>query len=76
MELPTSSESATPALDIVNEKLFDGQELMLTLHISIRTLQYWRSKGILPYYKIGNKIYYRQKDVEAMVQQYRLHKKG
>jgi hypothetical protein len=49
---------------------------MLTLHISIRTLQYWRSKGILPYYKIGNKIYYRQKDVEAMVQQYRLHKKG
>ena len=48
---------------------------MQILKISIRTLQYWRSKGVIPYHKVRNKIYYRQKDVEAMVQQCRLHKR-
>jgi hypothetical protein len=68
-----SLPEGTPAsLDLMNEKLFDRQDLLLMLHISVRTLQYWRSKGILPYHKIRNKIYYRQRDVEEMLKKSRM----
>ncbi len=45
------------------EEWIDGQEVMLALHISPRTLQTLRSNGILPYSRIGNKIYYLQRDI-------------
>lgn len=61
--------------DIANEKLYDRQDLLLMLHISVRTLQYWRTNGLLPYHKIGNKIYYRQRDVEEMLIQNKVVKK-
>jgi len=41
----------------------DGQIVMQTLHISPRTLQTLRSNGILPFSRIGNKIYYRKSDI-------------
>ena len=41
----------------------DNQDVMLTLHISSRTLQTLRSNGALPYSRIGNKIYYRRQDI-------------
>ncbi|MGN6401053.1 MAG: helix-turn-helix domain-containing protein [Flavisolibacter sp.] len=75
MQTSLSTDAVTAAFNLTDEKLYDGQEIMQILKISIRTLQYWRSKGVIPYYKVRNKIYYRQKDVEAMVQQCRLHKK-
>ena len=75
MEISLSTDAVTAAFNLTDEKLYDGQEIMQILKISIRTLQYWRSKGVIPYYKVRNKIYYRQKDVEAMVQQCRLHKR-
>jgi hypothetical protein len=41
----------------------DGQIVMQALHISPRTLQTLRSNGILPFSRIGNKIYYRKSDI-------------
>ena len=45
----------------------DGQDVMLALHISNRTLQSLRSNGTLPYSRIRNKIYYRRRDVERIL---------
>jgi len=66
---------ANESFDVTGEKLFDRQDLLQMLHISVRTLQYWRSKGILPYHKIRSKIYYRQRDVEEMLKNNRYLKK-
>ena len=41
----------------------DSQDVMQALHISPRTLQTLRSNGILPFSRIGNKIYYRKSDI-------------
>lgn len=62
-----ASDTGTNDPESSGGKLLDRQDLLLLFHISVRTLQYWRSKGILPYSKIGAKIYYRQKDVEELV---------
>ncbi len=45
----------------------DNQDVMQALHISPRTLQTLRSNGTLPYSRINNKIYYRRKDVENLL---------
>ncbi len=41
----------------------DKQEIMMRLHISNRTLQTWRSKGIIPFARIGKKIFYKESDL-------------
>ena len=56
---------------IIPDTWLDRQDLLQLFHVSVRTLQKWRSNGILPYSKIGNKIYYRRSDVEAMLQKAR-----
>lgn len=45
----------------------DNQEVMFALHVSLRTLQSLRSNGTLPYSRIRNKIYYRRRDVEQLL---------
>lgn len=45
----------------------DNQDVMLALHVSLRTLQTLRSNGTLPYSRINNKIYYRRRDVERIL---------
>ena len=45
----------------------DNQDVMFKLHMSLRTLQTLRSNGTLPYSRIRNKIYYRRKDVERLL---------
>jgi hypothetical protein len=42
-----------------DEKLLDNQDLCLMLHVSPRTLQRYRSEGVLPFIKYGQKIYYK-----------------
>ncbi|MCE5331489.1 MAG: helix-turn-helix domain-containing protein [Bacteroidales bacterium] len=41
----------------------DNQDVMQILHISPRTLQTLRSNGILPFSRIGNKLFYRRQDI-------------
>ena len=45
----------------------DKQEVMERMHISGRTLQTWRSKGILPYKKIGRRIFYWESDLRKLM---------
>ena len=45
----------------------DNQEVMFALHVSLRTLQTLRSNGTLPYSRINNKIYYRRRDIERLL---------
>ena len=55
--------SQQPSNDTLLEEWIDSQDVMQALHISPRTLQTLRSNGILPYSRIGNKIYYLRRDI-------------
>ena len=45
------------------ERIYDTQDLCLLLNTSKRTMQRHRSLGILPYYKLGRKVFYKEQDV-------------
>lgn len=49
------------------EEWIDNQDVMQTLHISLRTLQILRSNGTLPYSRVNNKIYYRRYDIQKIL---------
>ncbi|QZE15264.1 helix-turn-helix domain-containing protein [Halosquirtibacter laminarini] len=46
----------------------DTPEVVNQLHVSARTIQRYRSKGILPYTKIEGKIYYKQEEIEKILE--------
>ena len=46
---------------------FDNQEFMLLMNISKRTAQEWRNKKIIEFSQVGNKIYYRLKDIKKLL---------
>ena len=54
---------------INGENLLDNQDLCLLLKISNRTLQRYRSSGILPYRRIQQKVYYLEADVHKFISQ-------
>jgi len=45
----------------------DSQDVMLTLHISQRTLHTLRKNGTLPYSRIRGKFYYKVSDIEELL---------
>ena len=49
------------------DTLLDGQDVMMKLHISPRTLQTLRTNGTIPYTRIGRKIYYFRQDIERLL---------
>lgn len=51
------------------EELMDNQDVCLLLKISLRSLQYYRSAGKLPCYKINGKVYYKSSDVHQFIRQ-------
>ena len=57
----------------LNEKIdpedvfFDNQEFMKLMNISKRTAQEWRNKKIIEFSQVGNKIYYRLKDIQNLL---------
>ena len=54
-------------LETFQETWIDGQDVMQIMHISPRTLQSYRDKGILPYSQIRGKIYYKLSAIETML---------
>lgn len=46
----------------------DGQDVMLALKISKRTLQTLRDSGILPFSRINGKFYYKVADLEKLLE--------
>lgn len=51
-------------------QLLDNQDLCQLLRISKRTLQRYRSEGLLPYRVLQHKTYYRKEDVRGFLQKY------
>lgn len=54
--------SATPLEDWI-----DCCDVMRMLRISYRTLQTLRSNGMVPYSRIGKKIYFRRQDIQNIL---------
>ena len=53
------------------ERIYDTQDLCLFLNTSKRTIQRHRSLGLLPFYKLGRKVFYKEQDVrEYMDREY------
>lgn len=50
------------------ELWIDGQDVMLALNISQRTLQTLRDNGTLPFSRISGKFYYKVSDLEALLE--------
>ena len=53
------------------DKLFTTEQAAKELHISPRTLNNARSTGtgiIIPYHKIGSRVFYKQSDIEAYIE--------
>jgi predicted amidohydrolase YtcJ len=46
----------------------DGQDVMLALKVSKRTLQTMRDTEILPYSRINGKFYYKVEDLEKLLE--------
>ena len=51
----------------LDEEVLDNQDLCLLLKVGIRTLQRYRAIGILPYFTISGKVFYRVKDVHEFL---------
>ncbi|WP_352421126.1 helix-turn-helix domain-containing protein [Proteiniphilum sp.] len=47
----------------------DGQDVLLKMQVSPRTLQRWRINGLLPYSRVSGKCYYRKSDILALLQE-------
>ena len=50
-----------------DDKPLDNQDVSLMLNVSHRTLQRYRDNDLLPFFKIGQKVYYRTSDVRNFV---------
>ncbi|MBQ4279260.1 MAG: helix-turn-helix domain-containing protein [Rikenellaceae bacterium] len=46
----------------------DGQEVCRALGICRRTLQFYRSRGTIPFSCVGRKYFYRERDVAAYLE--------
>ncbi len=64
-EHPAEVSEATKLPD--GERLYDNQDLCLMLQVSKRSLQRYRSIGILPYMMLRQKAYYKESDVERFL---------
>ncbi len=60
-------KNSTMKNEKTEEVWIDKQEIMMRMHISDRTLQTWRSKGLLPYTCIGRKIFYKESDLKNLL---------
>lgn len=55
-------------LEHFKDAWIDGQDVMIALHISKRTLQTLRDNGTLPYSRINGKFYYKVSDLEKLLE--------
>lgn len=52
-----------------DDNLLDNQDLCLLFKVSIKTLQRYRAMGVLPYFTISGKVYYRASDVREFIKE-------
>lgn len=51
------------------EQILDNHDLCFLLNVTKRTLQRYRMKGILPYFNIDGRNYYRASDVHKLIRE-------
>lgn len=56
-----------PLTEMLEDDTMDNQDVCMLLHVSKRTLQRYRSDGLLPYRMHRHKTYYRKSDVEMFI---------
>ncbi len=56
-----------PLTEMLEDDTMDNQDVCMLLHVSKRTLQRYRSDGLLPYRRHRHKTYYRKSDVEMFI---------
>jgi len=64
------AENAETAKRLNGERLYDNQDLCMMLQVSKRSLQRYRSIGILPYMMLRQKTYYKESDVERFLSEH------
>lgn len=67
-ETPVKDAAATKCMN--GERLYDNQDLCMMLQVSKRSLQRYRSIGILPYLMLRQKTYYKESDVERFLSEH------
>ena len=60
-----------PLTEMLEDDTMDNQDVCMLLHVSKRTLQRYRSDGLLPYRMHRHKTYYRKSDVELFITTHR-----
>lgn len=61
---PQAMTNERPALE---STFYDNVDMMRLFKVSARTLQRWRDEKIVPFKKLGGKIYYIPQKVEEMM---------
>lgn len=57
-----------------NENWLDNKQVCELSKISPRTLQTYRDTGVLPFFQIGRKCYYKTCDIEQFINQQQIKK--
>ena len=73
-ELHSQNEKSTVKKELPKEKLklgdqwLDNDQVCEILKVTKRTLQNYRDNFILPYSQIGRKVYYKESDVQTVLE--------
>lgn len=63
-------QSPVPTTDGDGERMLDNADLCQLLNVSQRTMQRYRTLGLIPYSILRRRIYYKESDVCAFIQKY------
>ena len=58
-----------------DEKVMDNHELSREFHISIPTIWKYRREGVIPYFRVGNRIRFRRTEVHKALETLKWKKK-
>lgn len=53
-----------------SDTVYSTQELAEFLHVSTKTVQFWRNTGLIEFSKVHNKIFYTQESVLSFIQRH------
>lgn len=60
--------------NIENADWMDSADVFEYLKISKRTLQNWRDTGVIPYYFVKGKVWYKKSEIDALLEASRVQK--
>lgn len=61
-------EQKSTGRQAVEKKFYVNADMMQLFNVTSRTLQRWRAEGIIPYKKLGGKIYYLANKVDDLME--------